>query len=86
VLFQPGFSGKEANGIHDTTSQSIMKGDVDIQKDAQRLSWTTAAARAIQAPQVTTRRVILPPIVGQQMTPGITESTDQKDSYVGDKP
>merc|ERR1712167_138016 len=28
VLFQPSFIGKEANGIHDTTFQSIMKCDV----------------------------------------------------------
>jgi len=28
VLFQPSFVGKEANGIHDTTFQSIMKCDV----------------------------------------------------------
>jgi len=35
VLFQPSFVGKEASGIHDTTStfQSIMKCDVDIRKD-----------------------------------------------------
>jgi len=33
VLFQPSFLGKEANGIHDTTFQSIMKCDVDIRKD-----------------------------------------------------
>jgi actin beta/gamma 1 len=33
VLFQPGFIGKEASGIHDTTFQSIMKCDVDIRKD-----------------------------------------------------
>merc|ERR1711972_571998 len=33
VLFQPSFIGKEANGIHNTTFQSIMKCDVDIRKD-----------------------------------------------------
>jgi len=33
VLFQPSLIGKEANGIHDTTFQSIMKCDVDIRKD-----------------------------------------------------
>jgi len=33
VLFQPSFIGKEANGIHDTTFQSIMKCDCDIRKD-----------------------------------------------------
>jgi len=33
VLFQPSFIGKEANGIHDTTFQSIMKCDVDIRRD-----------------------------------------------------
>jgi actin beta/gamma 1 len=33
VLFQPSFIGKEANGIADTTFQSIMKCDVDIRKD-----------------------------------------------------
>jgi len=33
VLFQPSFVGKEANGIHETTFQSIMKCDVDIRKD-----------------------------------------------------
>jgi len=32
VLFQPSFIGKEANGVHDTTFQSIMKCDVDIRK------------------------------------------------------
>merc|ERR1712167_464788 len=30
VLFQPSFIGKEANGIHDTTFQSIMRCDVVI--------------------------------------------------------
>merc|ERR1711985_200997 len=33
VLFQPSFIGKEANGIHETTFQSIMKCDIDIRKD-----------------------------------------------------
>jgi len=33
VLFQPSFIGKEASGIHDCTSQTIMKCDVDIRKD-----------------------------------------------------
>ena len=33
VLFQPSFIGKEASGIHDTTSQSITKCDVDIRED-----------------------------------------------------
>jgi len=33
VLFQPSFIGREANGIHDTTFQSIMKCDVDIRRD-----------------------------------------------------
>ena len=33
VLFQPSFVGKEADGIHETTFQSIMKCDVDIRKD-----------------------------------------------------
>ena len=33
VLFQPSLVGKEAQGIHDTTFQSIMKCDVDIRKD-----------------------------------------------------
>ena len=33
VLFQPGFIGKEASGIHDCTFQTIMKCDVDIRKD-----------------------------------------------------
>merc|ERR1711879_1120210 len=33
VLFQPSFIGKEANGIHDTTFQSIMKCDIDIRKE-----------------------------------------------------
>jgi len=33
VLFQPSFIGKEANGIHDTTFESIMKCDVDIRRD-----------------------------------------------------
>jgi actin-related protein len=32
VLFQPPFIGKESSGIHDTTSQSIMKCDVDIRR------------------------------------------------------
>jgi actin-related protein len=33
VLFQPSLIGKEANGIHDCTFQTIMKCDVDIRKD-----------------------------------------------------
>jgi actin-related protein len=33
VLFQPSLLGKEAQGIHNTTFQSIMKCDVDIRKD-----------------------------------------------------
>merc|ERR1712000_268220 len=33
VLFQPSLIGKEAQGIHDTTFQTIMKCDVDIRKD-----------------------------------------------------
>merc|ERR1711869_180324 len=33
VLFQPSFIGKEANGVHDTMFQTIMKCDVDIRKD-----------------------------------------------------
>jgi len=33
VLFQPSFIGKEAQGIHDCTFQTIMKCDVDIRKD-----------------------------------------------------
>lgn len=33
MLFNPALVGKEANGIHDTTFNSIMKCDVDIRKD-----------------------------------------------------
>jgi len=33
VLFQPHLIGKEAQGIHETTFQSIMKCDVDIRRD-----------------------------------------------------
>eukprot|EP00922_Rhytidocystis_sp_ex-Travisia-forbesii_P070265 GHVS01104991.1.p1 GENE.GHVS01104991.1~~GHVS01104991.1.p1 ORF type:complete len:377 (+),score=63.90 GHVS01104991.1:195-1325(+) len=33
ALFEPSFLGKEAQGIHATTFQSIMKCDVDIRKD-----------------------------------------------------
>merc|ERR1712078_742320 len=33
VLFQPSFIGKEAQGIHDTMFNTIMKCDVDIRKD-----------------------------------------------------
>jgi len=33
VLFQPHLIGKEANGIHETTFESIMKCDVDIRRD-----------------------------------------------------
>lgn len=33
ALFQPSLVGKEANGIHHTTYNSIMKCDVDIRKD-----------------------------------------------------
>jgi actin-related protein len=33
VLFSPSMVGMEANGIHDTTFNSIMKCDVDIRKD-----------------------------------------------------
>jgi len=33
VLFQPSLVGKEANGVHDCTFQTIMKCDVDVRKD-----------------------------------------------------
>jgi len=33
VLFQPSFVGKEANGVHNATFQSIMKCDCDIRQD-----------------------------------------------------
>jgi actin-related protein len=33
ALFQPKLMGKEGSGIHDTTFQSIMKCDVEIQRD-----------------------------------------------------
>jgi len=33
VLFKPNFIGKESDGIHKTTYDSIMKCDVDIRKD-----------------------------------------------------
>jgi len=33
ALFQPAFTGKEAQGIHETTFRSIMKCDVDIRRD-----------------------------------------------------
>jgi len=33
VLFQPSLLGKEANGIHDTTFQSIMRCDVDVRRE-----------------------------------------------------
>jgi actin-related protein len=33
VLFQPNLIGKEANGIHETTYESIMKCDVDVRKE-----------------------------------------------------
>merc|ERR1719228_1108434 len=33
VLFKPSFIGKESEGIHTTTYDSIMKCDVDIRKD-----------------------------------------------------
>lgn len=33
ALFQPSMTGREAQGIHQTTFQSIMKCDVDIRKD-----------------------------------------------------
>mmetsp|Transcript_39265 Transcript_39265/g.94075 ORF Transcript_39265/g.94075 Transcript_39265/m.94075 type:complete len:377 (+) Transcript_39265:71-1201(+) len=33
VLFQPSFIGKEADGVHKTTFNTIMKCDVDIRKD-----------------------------------------------------
>ena len=33
VLFQPSFIGREANGIHECTFQTIMKCDLDIRKD-----------------------------------------------------
>jgi len=33
VLFQPSLVGKEANGIHSTTFQSIMKCDVDVRRE-----------------------------------------------------
>jgi len=33
VLFQPSFIGKEANGIHDMTFESIQQCDIDIRRD-----------------------------------------------------
>ena len=33
ALFQPSFLGMEANGVHETCYNSIMKCDVDIRKD-----------------------------------------------------
>jgi len=36
VLFQPHLIGKEANGIHETTYESIMKTDIDIRKELYR--------------------------------------------------
>ena len=33
ALFQPSFLGIEANGVHETCYNSIMKCDVDIRKD-----------------------------------------------------
>merc|ERR1711997_1377585 len=33
ILFKPNFIGKEADGVHTTTYDSIMKCDVDIRKD-----------------------------------------------------
>jgi len=33
LLFKPNFIGKEADGIHETVYQTIMKCDVDIRKD-----------------------------------------------------
>lgn len=33
ALFQPSLLGLEANGIHETTYNSIMKCDLDIRKD-----------------------------------------------------
>merc|ERR1712040_31335 len=33
TMFQPAFIGMEANGIHETTYNTIMKCDVDIRKD-----------------------------------------------------
>jgi len=36
VLFQPNLIGKEANGIHETTFESIMKCDVDIRRELYR--------------------------------------------------
>ena len=33
ALFQPSFLGTEANGVHETCYNSIMKCDVDIRKD-----------------------------------------------------
>merc|ERR1711994_560145 len=33
VLFKPSFIGKESDGVHTTTYDSIMKCDVDIRKD-----------------------------------------------------
>merc|ERR1719443_2650830 len=33
ALFQPSFLGMEAQGVHETTYNSIMKCDVDIRKD-----------------------------------------------------
>jgi hypothetical protein len=33
VIFQPSFIGKEASGIHDTTSRFIIGCDIDIMRD-----------------------------------------------------
>ena len=45
VLFQPSFIGREANGIHECTFQTIMKCDLDIRKVGYRRAKRTSTKR-----------------------------------------
>ena len=42
VLFQPNLVGREADGVHLMTFQSIMKSDVDVRRDLSTTTTTTA--------------------------------------------
>ena len=74
ALFQPSFLGMEANGVHETCYNSIMKCDVDIRKDLYGnivLSGGTSMFRGINtrlekemslfAPPTTKSKAIAPP-------------------------
>merc|ERR1712173_44230 len=51
VLFKPSFIGKESDGIHTTTYDSIMKCDVDIQKEIVALAPPSMKIKIVAPPE-----------------------------------